>query len=157
MADGIMRKKKGFTIIEILIGVGILSASFVVIVESAKAYLNIIERAQNIVIATFEAQAALEERIQISGTTAYPVLAESFDRKKNGKNVSRTNSSFLWQTLIWDERVSVSWKEGNALIGEDSNLNGVLDTTPPPSEDVNNNLKLDSPVTIDVPIPRNRW
>lgn len=152
-----MGGKEGFTLPEALVGVAILTTSLVVIIASMKAYLDIVERAQNVTLATFETQAALEERIQISGTQANPLLASSFDRKKNGKYVCRTAGYFNGLSLMWDERVSVSWKEGNALIGEDRDLDGRLDTTPAPSEDANGNGKLDSPVAFDVPVPRSRW
>lgn len=52
--------------------------------------------------------------------------------------VDKTNPSLLKVTI------SVCWRQGNRIIGEDTNLNGILNT----GEDANNNGIIDSPVEL---------
>lgn len=139
----------GFTLIELMIAVGVLIIVLVGLLQIFIYCLNLSEFAGNTTLAISEAQGKLEE-----------IRSHKFERiagdyglggspgnifelaQLNGEGaiyIDDTNPALLAIEIV------VSWQEkGNRIIGEDGNLNGVLDS----GEDGNGNGRLDSPVVL---------
>lgn len=139
----------GFTLIELMIAVGVLIIVLVGLLQIFIYCLNLSEFAGNATLAISEAQGELEEirshefeRIAGDyGPGGNP--GNTFELAQlNGKGtiyIDDTNPALLAIEIV------VSWREkGNRIVGEDSDLNGVLDS----GEDTNGNGKLDSPVVL---------
>jgi len=103
-----------------------------------------VKTSKNVSIATSAAQGLIEN----IRTTPFPQIVTDYDHLGfivNGITNSRgsvyvddTNPELLLVTI------SVCWKQGIKTIGEDINLNGILDA----GEDVNGNNMIDSTVEL---------
>ncbi|MBU3912428.1 MAG: prepilin-type N-terminal cleavage/methylation domain-containing protein [Candidatus Omnitrophica bacterium] len=144
-----LSKRAGFTLMELVIAIGILALVLVGLLQVFVCCLSLSELAGNSTIAISKAQGKLEEIRNHSFNSIVVDYSQGespgniFDLTQlNGKGViyiDDTNPELLEIEIV------VSWQEkGNRIIGEDSNLNGALDT----GEDDNGNGKLDSPVSL---------
>jgi len=139
-----LRSKKGFALPEILLSA--LIASFVLcgILLTYVTCMDSIKISKNVSIATSAAQGLIEE----IRSTPFPQIVTNYDQLNftvNGINNSRgvvyiddSNPEFLLATI------SACWQQGNRIIGEDLNLNGVLNS----GEDANGNGIIDSTVKL---------
>jgi len=136
--------KKGFALPEMLLAALIASFALCGILLTYIACMDSIKISKNASIATSAAQGLIEE----IRSTPFPQIITNYDRLNFAVNgiannrgiiyIDNSNPEFLLVT------VSISWQEGNRIIGEDLNLNGTLDT----GEDVNGNGILDSTVKL---------
>ena len=134
------RRKKGFTLPELLIAAVVFLIAFVGILLSYLRCMELSELSQNSSLAV----AAVKSEMEKVKDTAFVDILGNFDKKNftangiNGKGVSyvdSTNSRLLKVTI------SFSWKQKSGIIvGEDKNINGQLDA----GEDKNGNGVLDS-------------
>jgi len=135
---------RGFTFIEVLLASGILGFSICGILAAYGSCSVLIGISKNVNTATNAAMAMMEE-IRASPFTD---IADDY----NGLNFVVNNIPSSMGTVFIDDTnpdfleatVSVSWRQGNRIIGEDVNLNGVLDA----GENVDGNGILNSPAEV---------
>lgn len=139
-------RQGGFTLVELLISVGLLAVVTTGTVAALLACLGLSSTSKNNHIATTAAIGLAEE---IQGAS-FPDLVTDYDNLNFTVNaltagsrgiiyVDDTNPDLLQVTI------SVCWRQaGSRIIGEDSDLDGVLDA----GEDTNANGIIDSPVQI---------
>lgn len=138
------RSNKGFTLPEMLLAAVIASFALCGVLLTYISCMNIVKTSKNVSIATSAAQGLIEN----IRTTPFPQIVTNFDRlgfTVNGIPNSRgtvyvddANPELLLVTI------SVCWKQGIRTIGEDTNLNGILDA----GEDINGNNIIDSSVEL---------
>ncbi|MFA5092379.1 MAG: prepilin-type N-terminal cleavage/methylation domain-containing protein [Candidatus Omnitrophota bacterium] len=138
------RSNKGFTLPEMLLAALIASFALCGVLLTYISCMNMVKTSKNVSIATSAAQGLIEE----IRTTPFPQIVDDYNRLGfvvNGINNSRgivyvddTNPELLLVT------VSVCWKQGIKTVGEDTNLNGLLDA----GEDLNANNMIDSSVEL---------
>ena len=139
-------KTRGFTFIEILLASGILAFSVCGILFAYVSCAALVNLSKNMNTATNAAIGMMEE---VRGSP-FTQIVDTY----NGLNfilndtppipsmgtvtIDDTNPEFLEVTI------SVSWQQGNRIIGEDANLNGILDA----GEDTDGNGILNSPAEV---------
>jgi len=139
----------GFSLIEVLVVSGILITVIIGLIQVFVYCSTLFDSAGNLAGTVAEAQSKLEEirnHTYSQITTDYAsggTPGNTFNLSKgNGKGaiyIDSSNSDLLQMTLV------VSWRNQNGrIVGEDLNLDGVLDT----GEDIDSNNKLSSPTTI---------
>jgi type II secretory pathway pseudopilin PulG len=138
------RLKKGFVLPEVILATAI--AAFVIcgLLFTYVAGMDLIRTSKNASIATSAAQGLIEE----IRNTPFPDIVTNYNLLKFSVNgitsssgvvyVDDTDPEFLLVT------VSVCWRQGNRIIGEDLNLNGELEA----GEDTNGNGIIDSTVEL---------
>ena len=143
------KKNKGFSLIELLVGVAILSISLGGLLGLFIYCSKLVDLSGNMTKALRGAQGKLEEirnhtySLITTDYAAGGTPGNKFDvTQLNGKGavyIDSTNANLL------KVKVVVSWRnENNWIIGEDLSLNGVLDA----GEDKDGNGELDSPVSL---------
>jgi prepilin-type N-terminal cleavage/methylation domain-containing protein len=147
-------KKNGFTLVEVLVTTAILAVAIcgVLLVYSGCSALIVTSRASNIAMS---AAVEMMENITDFASSDYGNTISTYNLRNftindwppiNGTPqaigvayvVNNTTGNFLQVT------VSVCWRQGKRIIGEDVNLNGKLDA----GEDKNGNGIIDSPVQL---------
>lgn len=134
---------RGFTLAELLLAVTIAIIALCGILATYITCFNLMSTSKNTSIAASVAQGIME-RIratpfpQIATTASWPEPPNVLPAHKSVVYIDNTNPEFLRIT------VCVSWSQGLRVIGEDKNLNGLINA----GEDVNLNNILDSPVEI---------
>jgi len=136
--------KKGFALPEMLLAALIAAFALCGILLTYIACMDSIKISKNASIATNAALGLVEE----IRSTPFPQIIPNYDQLNFTVNgitnsmgvvyIDDTNPEFLVVT------VSVCWQQGNRFIGEDLNLNGVLDA----GEDANGNNMIDSTVKL---------
>ena len=136
--------RHGFTLIEILFTIGILAFTICGLLVSYTSAMVLTATSKNVNIATNAAAGLLEQM----RTDSFSRIVNDYDGLVFSVNaipsstgvvvVDNTNPELLQVTI------SVCWRQGNRVIGEDTNLNGVLDA----GEDTNGNGIIDSPVQL---------
>lgn len=139
------RFQRGFTLIEITIAAGILAFALCAIFAAYISFYVLSTTSRNINIATNGAIGIAEEIrstpfSQIMSTyNGLNFVLNDIPQSRGVVYVDNTDADLLQVTI------SVCWRQqDNRLIGEDLNLNGVLD----PGEDANLNGIIDSPVEL---------
>ncbi|MBM3244611.1 MAG: prepilin-type N-terminal cleavage/methylation domain-containing protein [Candidatus Omnitrophica bacterium] len=145
--------KHGFTLIELLLVVVILAFSLTGILAAYVSCFVLSATSKNISIATNEALTRIEE----IRSTPYAYITNSPADAMNPGYKSSPDYSFFVNSLpsgvgfinIDDSNperlivtVSLCWRQGNRIIGEDTNLNGLLEAW----EDIDNDGITDSTV-----------
>ncbi len=138
-------RRGGFTLLETILAAGILVFALCSIAATFITCYTLDETSKNINIATNAAESLMEQIrcdsfAQIVGDYSGLVFAvNAIPLSKGVVYVDDTNPELLIVTI------SVCWKQGaSRVIGEDTNLNGVLDA----GEDKNGNGIIDSPVEL---------
>ena len=159
--------KNGFTIAEVLLAVAILGFALCGILATYLASFNLASISKNTNIATSAAQGVIEQ----IRSTPFTSLADSVQPQielagsfYNLTHVSgnRWSITFTVNNMpanmgiayididntvspkILTATVSVCWRQGNKVLGEDLNLNGVLNS----GEETNGNGIIDSPMEL---------
>ena len=136
--------ERGFTLVEVMLAVAIAAVALCGILATYAACFTLIRTSKNASIATSAAQGLLDE----IRNTSFPLIKSTY----NGTNFTVNNMPLNRGIVYVDDSnpellkvtISVCWKQGNIVVGEDKNLNGSLDT----GEDANSNGIIDSPVEL---------
>lgn len=136
--------KKAFALPEVLLAAIIASFVLCGILLTYIACMDMIKSSKNVSIASAAGQGLIEE----IRNAAFPLIVDNYDgltfivnnipSSRGRVYIDDTNPEFLLVT------VSICWKQGNKIIGEDINLNGALDA----GEDANGNGIIDSTVKL---------
>ena len=148
--EGCLRKK-GFTLIEVLVSMGVLAVAILGILAAYNASLVLARESEGYLLATESAQMKLEEMRGHNWDT----MVADYSLNGNPGNTfvpagmigtGRGVVTFLNQVVpgMREVRIVVCWREKNRPFGEDTDLDGVVDA----GEDVNGNGALDSPVEL---------
>ncbi|MBU2103302.1 MAG: prepilin-type N-terminal cleavage/methylation domain-containing protein [Candidatus Omnitrophota bacterium] len=138
-----MRFRHGFTLVEVVVAIGILATTLCVLLGVYSACTILVSTSKSINIATNAVLGLMEEIrtssfADIEDYNGLQFVLNAVPESRGVVYVDDTNPELLEVT------VSVCWRQGNRIIGEDANLNGALDG----GEDQNGNGKIDSPVQI---------
>ena len=123
-----LRAKSGFSLVEVIMATAILAFALVGILGTYVTCLILITTSNNVNAATNAAQGIIEE----IRSAPFPQIKANYNRMTFMVNDipssmgvvyvdDSTNPEFL------DVTVSVCWRQGNKIIGEDANLNGAFD------------------------------
>lgn len=136
--------RSGFTLMEVLLATVILASVISAILAAYYSCFVLISTSKNMNI-TMDAAMGLMEGIRNS---AFNQIVDDYDglnfvvndipQSRGVVYVDDTNSELLNVTI------SVCWRQGNRIIGEDTNLNGQLDA----GEVDNGNNIIDSPAQL---------
>ena len=136
--------RRSFTLVEVLLAAAILASAISAILMTYYSCFVLISTSKNINITT-NATMGLAEEIRSS---AFNRIVDDYDglnfivndipQSRGVVYVDDSNPELLQVTI------SVCWRQGNRVIGEDTNLNGQLDA----GEVDNGNHIIDSPVQI---------
>lgn len=138
------KDKSGFTLLELMIAVGVLIVALVGLLGVFAHMMLLNENSRSLTIALTACQDKLEEMRNANFSTLYTTYnGASFNpngftlgQAKGTISIDNSNPNLL---RVF---VSVSWRtRSNRVIGEDKNLNGGLDG----GEDLDANGRLDSP------------
>ena len=146
---GLRRYKGGFSLVETLVALGILVVVLGGLLQLFIYCSLLSESAKNMTFALSEAQGKVEEirdhnyAAIAADYAAAGTPGSTFNLTQcTGMGIVRIDSS---NADLLQIEVIVSWRNhNNRVIGEDTNLNGTLDT----GEDANGNGKLDSVVSL---------
>lgn len=139
----------GFTLVEMLVSAGILTLMMVSVLRTFFYYSDLVDMSQALTLATAQAQSKLDEIRNSSYsliTTDYALggtPGNTFNLSQmTGQGVIFIDAS---NTNLLQVETTVSFRLKNGrVVGEDTNLNGVLNV----GEDFNGNGKLDSVVNL---------
>lgn len=140
------RKNSGFTLLELMIGAVVLIVALVGLIAAYTGCFMLNEGARNLTIAINGAQDKMEEIRNLSFDQIAGQDGTNFEtdglRDSDSEGIVEVDSSNPDLLVV---TVTICWRQkGGRIIGEDSNLNGNLDT----GEDVNGNNQLDSPAQL---------
>ena len=137
-------QNSAFTLAEVLLALAILSVALCGILATYVACLDSISTSKNVNLATTASQSLIE---QIRATPFTQIL-NTWDNLTFSVNNMPTNKGIIYidntNAELFIVTISVSWRQGNKIIGEDTNLNAVLNA----GEDKNGNNMLDSTVEL---------
>ncbi|MFH0856214.1 MAG: prepilin-type N-terminal cleavage/methylation domain-containing protein [Candidatus Omnitrophota bacterium] len=157
--------KKGFTIAEVLLAVAILAFALCGILATYLACFNLSGISKNMNIATSCAQGVIEQLrakpfTQVTPGMVFLVNGVNYSSSLVSSNIYCWKFTVPTSSMPPDNKmavyidfsdgdllkvtVSVCWKQAGKIIGEDTDLNGILD----PGEDANGNGLIDSPVEL---------
>lgn len=137
----------GFTLLELMVAAGLVIVALSGLLAVFAHMITLNENSRNLTLAMAACQDKMEEIRDAAFSSISSYNGSHFDpqgfsasQAEGAVHVNNSNPSLL------QVQVSVSWKtRSNRVIGEDKNLNGILDA----GEDTNPNLMLDSPATIN--------
>lgn len=146
---------KGFTLVEIVLTVGILAVSVVGLVQLFTHFSFLTDLSRNLSVVIIEGQDKMEE---IRNHNYSSIVADYSSGGTPGNMFSLTNPT--GQGVIYIDssnanllkiEIMVSWRNRKGrIVGEDADLDGAIDA----GEDVNSNSKLDSIVTLTTYLAR---
>ncbi len=138
--------KRGFTLAEVLVAVSILAFGLCGILVTYTNMLIFSDLSRDFTLATNALQEKAEEIKRTNYTslsafngTTFDINGFSLGSAKGGVEVTDTAYSDLKRV-----RIVICFKSRSRVIGEDKNLNGILNI----GEDANNNGRLDSPAEL---------
>jgi len=139
-----LSKKRAFSLVELFMAATILALALCSILATYVSCFVLIATSKNINIATNAAQGLVEE----IRTSPFSQIFDNYD----GLNFIVNSISESRGVVYVDDTnpelievvVSVCWRQGNRIIGEDTDLDGVLDS----GEDANGNGIIDSTVGL---------
>lgn len=138
------KSKKGFVLVEVLLATAIAAFAICGILFMYIAAMDLIRTSKNSSIATIAAQGLIEE----IRNTPFPDIVTDYNRLRFSVNSIPSSSGIVYVNDTDPEfllvTTSVCWRQGNRIIGEDTNLNGALDV----GEDNNGNGIIDSTVEL---------
>jgi prepilin-type N-terminal cleavage/methylation domain-containing protein len=124
-----LANKNGFSLVEVILATAILAFALVGILGTYVTCLVLITTSQNVNAATNATQGIIEE----IRSTPFTQVIDNYNGLVFTVNDIPTSIGVVYvdDTLnaeFLDVTVSVCWRQGNRIIGEDANLNGVLDS-----------------------------
>jgi prepilin-type N-terminal cleavage/methylation domain-containing protein len=138
------KSKKGFVLPEVLLAIAIAAFAVCGILLMYVAGMDLVRTSKNASMATSAAEGIIEE----IRNTPFPDIVTNYNGLKFSVNNMPANSGVVYVDDSDPEfllvTVSICWRQGNRIIGEDLNLNGELDS----GEDANNNFIIDSSVEL---------
>ena len=138
------KSSDGLTLVELLFSAGILAFTVCGLLVSYSSAMVLAETSKNINIAT-NAAATLMEQIR---TDTFSSIVNDYNGLVFSVNAMPPNAGVVYvddtNPELLQVTISICWRQGNGVIGEDKNLNGVLDA----GEDTNGNGIIDSPVQL---------
>jgi len=138
------RFNSGFTLAEILLATGILAFAVCAILSTYISCFVLTATSKNVNIATYAALGMMEE-IRSSAfsriTNDYGGLNFILNDMPSSRGVVYVNDT---NPELLEVTISVCWRQGNRIIGEDTDLDGILDA----GEDANGNGIIDSTVQL---------
>lgn len=138
------RSNQGFSLPEMLLAAIIASFALCGVLLTYITCMDTIKTSKNVSIATSAAQGLIEE----IRTTPFPQILTDYDRLSFSVNGIPSSRGIVYVDDANPEllliTVSVCWRQGNRIIGEDTNLNGILEAV----EDLNGNNLIDSTVEL---------
>ncbi len=150
-----MNKNSGFTLIEVMVSTMLLVVALLGSLGVFARLLGITESDKSYLIAQKEAEAKMEELTRYN----YPALIADYTNagalKSTPFNLSST--MIIGKGVVYAQELSgaansllsakvvVCYRQKGRIVGEDTNLNGILDG----AEDQNNNARIDSPCQLD--------
>lgn len=144
-----MLRKKGFTLVEILVSTAIMAIAITSTLQILMYLLQMNEANQVSVACMNRVQGIMDEikRVNYDDIVLYNGDTFTVDeltargiRHRGVIYVNEIEASFLS-----DVKVVISWENRSRIIGEDRNFNGALDG----GEDLNGNGQIDSPIMIE--------
>ena len=156
------KSKKGFTLVEVILAVAILVLALSGILGAFFSCFVLISTSKNVNLATDAAMSIVE---QIRNTPFSQITSMSFSVGGQTYDPVEDGDIYSWSFPIpevpssmckvyvdeanpelLEARVSVCWRQGKRVFGEDNNLNGILD----PGEDAAGGTigMIDSPVEL---------
>lgn len=138
------RSKKGVTLVEMLLAAAILAYTVCGMLALYAGCFDLISTSKNTSIAINAAQGLMEE----IRNAPFPQIIDDYDNINFTVNTMPSNRGVVYVDDTDPEllriTISVCWNQRNRIIGEDRNLNGVLEA----GEDANSNSVIDSPVQL---------
>jgi prepilin-type N-terminal cleavage/methylation domain-containing protein len=139
-----MKKKSGFTLIEVALAMGLAAIAICGLLATYLSCLFLSSTSKDIHIAA-EAAQGLMEQIR---TDSFSQIVSDYDGLIFNVTALPTNRGVVYvndsNPELLNVTISVCWNESGRVMGEDTNLNGVLNA----GEDKNNNTIIDSPVQL---------
>ena len=136
--------KKGVTLVEMLLAATILAYAVCAILAMYASCFDLMSTSKNISIATNASQGLMEEM----RNSTFQGIFDNYNGLNFTVNAMPSNRGVVYVDDTDPEllriTISVCWNQRSRIIGEDKNLNGVLDA----GEDANNNSIIDSPVQL---------
>jgi Tfp pilus assembly protein PilE len=149
-----MKNSSGFTLIEVLITTLFLTVALLSTLGLFAYTLSSADSNRNNTSAQYEVEGKIEEicandyaTIKTTYTTAGALKVTSFNLINNltGKGIIYAQELPGAANGLMRIKVVVCYRQGARVIGEDTNLNGLIDS----GEDANGNNELDSPCEIE--------
>jgi prepilin-type N-terminal cleavage/methylation domain-containing protein len=121
--------KLGFSLVEVILATAILASALVGILGTYVTCLVLITTSQNVNAATNAAQGIIEE----IRSTPFTQVVDNYNGMVFTVNDIPFSAGVVYaddsvNAEFLDVTVSICWRQGNRIIGEDANLNGVLDS-----------------------------
>ena len=124
-----LKAKNGFSLVEVIMATAILSFALVGILSTYITCLVLITTSQNVNAATNAAQGIVEE----IRSTPFTQIIDDYNGMTFTVNDIPSSMGVVYvddttNAELLDVTVSICWRQGNRIIGEDANLNGVFDS-----------------------------
>ena len=148
-----MKKKKGFTLVEILISTAIMAVAITATLQILNYLLMMNETNDVSVVCMNELQGMMDE----VRNTLYGDIVSNYNGRQfqiaelTNRGIQHSGvfiASEIEPLFITRIKVVVCWQNRTRTIGEDLNFNGLLDG----GEDTDGNGELDSPLMIDAAV-----
>ncbi len=148
-----MKKKKGFTLVEILISTAIMAIAITSTLQILN-YLLMMNESNDVTVICMNELQGMMDNVR---NTLYSDIVSVYNGKQfqiaelTNRQIQHSGvyiATEIEPLFITRVKIVVCWKNRNRVIGEDLNFNGVLDA----GEDANGNGELDSPVMIEAAV-----
>ncbi len=148
-----MNNKTGFTLVEILISMMIMSIAFASTFQLINYLIQKNEANEVAVLCTNVAQGLMDEIRNVNFDDIvgnYNNMQFSLNEltNRNITHLGLVRVSELEVGFLLRVKIIICWRQRDRMMGEDVNFDGVLNT----DEDINGNGELDSPCSIEAAI-----
>jgi prepilin-type N-terminal cleavage/methylation domain-containing protein len=144
-----MQRKKGFTLVEILVSTAIMAIAITSTLQILMYLLQMNEANQVSVSCMNRVQGIMDEikRVTYDDIILYNGDTFTVDEltTRGIRHLGIIYVNEIEPSFLTDVKVVICWENKTRIIGEDRNFNGSLDG----GEDLNGNGQIDSPITIE--------
>ncbi|MFH2145852.1 MAG: prepilin-type N-terminal cleavage/methylation domain-containing protein [Candidatus Omnitrophota bacterium] len=150
MRKKIKKNKRGFTLVEVLVSLGILAIA-VASTMQLMIFLVQLNETNDIMLPTMNSLEGMMDEIRNAPfddiASAYDDTKFTLDELDNRgiQNQGLITVDTIEANYLLRVKIVLCWKQKNRIMGEDKNFNGLLDL----GEDENGNNELDSPCSIE--------